>query len=75
MTPAIVGSPKHGRLQISTIRPRKAKYAGMDVSDVVRLMQLEAANAQMQRYSNRCRILAPFFMRFVVAAPDSVPKW
>jgi putative transposase len=39
---------RHG-IQANTIRLWKAKYAGMDVSDVVRLKQLEAENAQMQR--------------------------
>jgi len=39
---------RHG-IHVNTIRPWKAKYTGMDVSDVVRLKQLEAENAQMQR--------------------------
>lgn len=39
---------KHG-IHINTIRLWKSKYAGMDVSDVVRLKQLEAENTQMQR--------------------------
>ena len=33
----------------NTIRLWKSKYDGMDVSDVVRLKQLEAENAQMHR--------------------------
>lgn len=39
---------KHG-IHINTIRLWKSKYAGMDVSDVVRLKQLEAGNTQMRR--------------------------
>jgi len=39
---------KHG-IHINTIRLWKSKYAGMDVSDVVRLKQLEAENSQMHR--------------------------
>ncbi|MEO7202713.1 MAG: transposase [Candidatus Tumulicola sp.] len=38
---------KHG-IHINTIRLWKSKYAGMDVSDVVRLKQLETENTQMQ---------------------------
>jgi putative transposase len=39
---------RHG-IHINTIRLWKSKYAGMDVSDVVRLKQLEAENTQMHR--------------------------
>ncbi len=39
---------KHG-VSENTVRSWKAKYNGMDVSDVVRLKQLEAENTQMQR--------------------------
>jgi putative transposase len=39
---------KHG-IHINTIRLWKSKYAGMDVSDVVRLKQLETENTQMHR--------------------------
>jgi putative transposase len=39
---------RHG-IHVNTIRLWKTKYAGMDVSDVVRLEQLEAENTQMQR--------------------------
>jgi putative transposase len=39
---------KHG-IHVNTIRLWRSKYAGMDVSDVVRLKQLEAENAQMHR--------------------------
>ena len=39
---------KHG-IHVNTIRLWKSKYAGMDVSDVVRLKQLETENAQMYR--------------------------
>ena len=41
-------SRKHG-VHANTIRLWKSKYAGMDVADVVRLKELEAENAQMQR--------------------------
>jgi putative transposase len=39
---------RHG-VHANTIRLWRAKYAGMELSDVVRLKQLEAENAQMQR--------------------------
>ncbi len=39
---------KHG-VSENTVRSWKAKYNGMDESDVVRLKQLEAENTQMQR--------------------------
>ena len=39
---------RHG-IHANTIRLWRAKYAGMDVSDVIRLKELEAENAQMQR--------------------------
>jgi putative transposase len=39
---------RHG-IHVNTIRLWKTKYAGMNVSDVVRLKQLEAENTQMQR--------------------------
>jgi putative transposase len=39
---------RHG-IHANTIRLWKAKYAGMDVSDVVRLKELEAENTQMHR--------------------------
>jgi len=39
---------RHG-VHANTIRLWKTKYAGMEVSDVARLKQLEAENAQMHR--------------------------
>jgi len=39
---------RHG-VHANTIRLWKSKYNGMDVADVVRLKELEAENAQMQR--------------------------
>ena len=39
---------KHG-IHVNTLRLWKSKYSGMDVSDIVRLKQLEAENTQMQR--------------------------
>jgi len=39
---------RHG-IHANTIRLWRAKYAGMELSDVVRLKQLESENAQMQR--------------------------
>ena len=39
---------RHG-IHANTIRLWKSKYSGMEVADVVRLKQLEAENAQMQR--------------------------
>ena len=39
---------KHG-IHANTIRLWKSKYNGMEVADVVRLKELEAENARMQR--------------------------
>jgi putative transposase len=39
---------RHG-VHANTIRMWRSKYAGMGVSDVARLKQLEIENAQMQR--------------------------
>lgn len=39
---------RHG-VHANTIRLWRSKYAGMNTSDLVRLKQLEAENAQMQR--------------------------
>lgn len=39
---------RHG-VHANTIRHWKAKYGGMEVSDVARLKQVEAENAQMHR--------------------------
>ena len=39
---------RHG-VHANTIRLWKAKYGGMEVSDVARLKQVEAENAQMHR--------------------------
>ncbi len=39
---------KHG-VHVNTIRAWRAKYAGLDVSDLVRLKQLESENGQMER--------------------------
>ena len=39
---------RHG-VHANTIRLWRTKYAGMEVSDVARLKQLEAENAQMHR--------------------------
>lgn len=41
-------SRRHG-VHANTIRLWKTKYAGMEVSDVVRLKQLETENTQMHR--------------------------
>jgi putative transposase len=47
-TPATELARKHG-IHANTIRLWRDKYAGMETSDLVRLKQLEAENAQMQR--------------------------
>ena len=39
---------RHG-IHANTIRLWRSKYAGMNASDLARLKQLEAENAQMQR--------------------------
>ncbi|MGB6987217.1 MAG: transposase [Candidatus Aquilonibacter sp.] len=47
-TPATELGRKHG-IHANTIRLWKDKYSGLETSDLVRLKQLEAENAQMQR--------------------------
>jgi putative transposase len=47
-TPADDLARRHG-IHANTIRLWRAKYAGMSASDLARLKQLEAENAQMQR--------------------------
>lgn len=47
-TPVAELARKHG-IHANTIRLWKSKYNGMEVADVVRLKELEAENAQMQR--------------------------
>jgi putative transposase len=47
-TPVAELARKHG-IHANTIRLWKSKYSGMEVADVVRLKELEAENAQMQR--------------------------
>ncbi len=41
-------SRRHG-VHANTIRQWRAKYGGLETSDLVRLKQLEAENAQMER--------------------------
>ncbi len=41
-------SRKHG-VHVNTLRLWRSKYAGLDVSDLARLKQLEAENAEMER--------------------------
>ncbi len=47
-TPATELARKHG-VHPNTIRDWRDKYAGLQTSDLVRLKQLEAESAQMQR--------------------------
>jgi putative transposase len=47
-TPATELARKHG-IHPNTIRLWRDKYGGLETSDLVRLKQLEAENAQMQR--------------------------
>ena len=47
-TPATELARKHG-IHANTIRLWRDKYAGMQTSDLVRMKQLEAENAQMRR--------------------------
>jgi putative transposase len=47
-TPADELARRHG-IHANTIRLWRSKYAGMNASDLARLKQLEAENAQMQR--------------------------
>ena len=47
-TPATELARKHG-IHANTIRLWRDKYAGMQTSDLVRMKQLEADNARMQR--------------------------
>ena len=39
---------KHG-VHVNTLRLWRSKYAGLDVSDLTRLKELEAENVQMER--------------------------
>jgi putative transposase len=48
---------RHG-VHANTIRLWKTKYAGMEISDVARLKQLEAENAQMHRIIARLTLKA-----------------
>lgn len=48
---------RHG-VHANTIRLWKAKYAGMELSDVARLKQLEAENSQMHRIIARLTLKA-----------------
>ena len=47
-TPATELARKHG-IHANTIRLWRDKYAGMQTSDLMRMKQLEAENAQMRR--------------------------
>ena len=47
-TPATELARRHG-IHANTIRLWRDKYAGMETSDLARLKQLEAENAQMRR--------------------------
>ena len=47
-TPATTLARKHG-VHPNTIRGWRDRYGGMETSDLVRLRQLEAENAQMRR--------------------------
>lgn len=47
-TPADELARRHG-IHANTIRLWRSKYGGMSASDLARLKQLEAENAQMQR--------------------------
>jgi putative transposase len=47
-SPATELARKHG-IHANTIRLWRDKYAGMQTSDLVRMKQLEAENAQMRR--------------------------
>lgn len=47
-TPATKLARKHG-VHANTIRMWRDRYGGLETSDLVRLKQLEAENAQMQR--------------------------
>ena len=46
---AIAELSRRNGVHANTIRLWRSKYAGLDVSDLARLKQLEAENAQMER--------------------------
>ena len=46
--PATELARKHG-VHVNTLRAWRAKYGGLEVSDLVRLKQLEYENGQMER--------------------------
>jgi putative transposase len=46
--PAVELARKHG-VHVNTLRLWRSKYDGLETSDLVRLKELEAENAQMER--------------------------
>ena len=54
-TPATTLARRLG-VHVNTLRAWKDKYGGLDTSDLVRLKQLEAENAQMKRIIARKEI-------------------
>lgn len=71
-TPATEIARRHG-LHANTIRLWRDKYGGMEASDLVRLKQLEAENAQMQRIIARQTIEIDA-MRNLVSKNDLGPR-
>jgi putative transposase len=71
-TPATELARKHG-VHANTIRQWRDRYGGMDTSDLVRLKQLEAENAQMQRIIAR-QTLEIDAMKAVFSKNDFGPR-
>lgn len=46
--PAVELARKHG-VHVNTLRLWRSKYAGLDVSDLTRLKELESENSQLER--------------------------
>jgi putative transposase len=71
-TPATELARKHG-VHANTIRLWRDRYGGMETSDLVRLKQLEAENAQMQRIIAR-QTLEIDAMKAVFSKNDFGPR-
>ena len=71
-TPATELARRHG-VHANTIRLWRDRYGGMETSDLVRLKQLEAENAQMQRIIAR-QTLEIDAMKAVFSKNDFGPR-
>jgi len=70
-TPATTLARRFG-VHVNTLRTWKDKYGGLETSDLVRLKQLEAENAQMKRIIARKVILR---LRVGLVGMGLGPEW